>query len=115
MAGFIKASGMTADKTDMTCPYCDGNDIRRLARRGISEIFLSWLGRWPYGCESCHGRFFLSSRAPVPAWRSRHRPDVITDGLHRLSGAIGHSSYPEPRTSVPAKDPELVQAARKGS
>lgn len=49
------------------CSKCFSEDIRRSHRHPIEHV-LSWIGLYPYRCESCGARFFawgerLSSRA----------------------------------------------------
>jgi hypothetical protein len=39
------------------CPYCQSNSVRRSHRKNIGEVALSFVGIYPFRCESCYGRF----------------------------------------------------------
>ena len=39
------------------CPYCHSSDVRLSHRKNLVEFALSFLGIYPFRCESCNGRF----------------------------------------------------------
>jgi len=39
------------------CPYCHSSDVRRSHRKNSGEVALSFVGIYPFRCESCYGRF----------------------------------------------------------
>jgi hypothetical protein len=39
------------------CPYCQSKSVRRSHRKNLVEVALSFVGIYPFRCESCYGRF----------------------------------------------------------
>jgi hypothetical protein len=39
------------------CPYCHSRRVRRAHRENLVELVLSFLGIYPFHCESCNRRF----------------------------------------------------------
>jgi hypothetical protein len=43
------------------CPKCGSADVRPSSRDGFWAAFFALLGRTPYRCRSCRGRFYRNS------------------------------------------------------
>jgi hypothetical protein len=44
-------------KSIRKCPHCHSNDVRRSHRQNSLDVALSFVGIYPFRCESCNGRF----------------------------------------------------------
>jgi len=47
----------------VVCPQCGSRNVRRSRRSGAVEVLKSSLGRYPYRCKECRGRFFAEGVA----------------------------------------------------
>jgi len=78
----------------MTCPYCDGYDIHRLAWQDIFDIVLSWFGRWPYRCAQCTETFYMRLRSLPPRTRQVAVPPKPAEFRDSASGATPPAAKP---------------------
>lgn len=53
-----------APPAKLLCPKCGSADVRRSGSEGFVVSVNQLLGRWPYRCRSCRGRFFRPGPAP---------------------------------------------------
>jgi hypothetical protein len=44
------------------CPKCGSTDIRRSKSDGFIAVIQRMLGRWPFRCRSCRGKFYRAAR-----------------------------------------------------
>ena len=58
--GVLRSEGYTAQGDAITCPYCDGDDVRRAAEFGGA------LCKIPYHCRSCGSTFERLAGAALP-------------------------------------------------
>lgn len=54
-----------APPSKLLCPKCGSADVRRSASEGFIVSVNQLMGRWPYRCRSCRGRFFRPGAPPM--------------------------------------------------
>lgn len=63
----LEEDGPPVKSDKFQCPKCGSTDVRRSSREGFGATLLAIVGRWPFRCRSCRGRFFRYAPPPPEA------------------------------------------------